>query len=49
MIRSDAGVSGSRHGTPNQRGTRLKWDDLDYEGQMIHLRRVWVGNDLLSN
>jgi integrase len=25
----------------------LKWNDLDYEGQMIHLRRVWVGNELV--
>jgi integrase len=25
----------------------LKWDDLDYERQMIHLRRVWVGNELV--
>ena len=22
----------------------LKWSNLDYERQMIHLRRVWVGN-----
>jgi hypothetical protein len=22
---------------------RLKWNDLDYERQMICLRRVWVG------
>lgn len=27
----------------------LKWDDLDYEGQMINLRRVWVGNDLIDH
>jgi integrase len=26
----------------------LKWGDLDYERQMIHLRRVWVGNDLIE-
>lgn len=25
----------------------LKWCDLDYERQMIHLRRVWVGNELI--
>ena len=25
----------------------LKWSDLDYERQMIHLRRVWVSNDLV--
>jgi integrase len=25
----------------------LKWSELDYEGQMIHLRRVWVGNKLV--
>ncbi|MGB9434110.1 MAG: site-specific integrase [Candidatus Acidiferrum sp.] len=25
----------------------LKWSDLDYERQMIHLRRVWVGNKLV--
>ena len=25
----------------------LKWSDLDYERQMIHLRRVWVGNELV--
>jgi len=25
----------------------LKWCDLDYERQMIHLHRVWVGNDLV--
>jgi integrase len=25
----------------------LKWEDLDYGRQMIHLRRVWVGNDLI--
>jgi integrase len=27
----------------------LKWGDLDYERQMIHLRRVWVGNDLIEH
>ena len=27
----------------------LKWGDLDYERQMIHLRRVWVGNDVGSS
>jgi integrase len=27
----------------------LKWGDLDYERQMIHLRRVWVGNDVIDN
>lgn len=27
----------------------LKWDDLDYERQMIHLRRVWVGNDVVDH
>ena len=26
----------------------LKWNDLDYERQMIHLRRVWVGNDVID-
>ena len=26
----------------------LKWVDLDYEGQMIHLRRAWVGNDVID-
>ena len=25
----------------------LKWSDLDYERQMIHPLRVWVGNDLV--
>jgi integrase len=25
----------------------LKWSDLDYDRQMIHLRRVWVGNELV--
>jgi len=25
----------------------LKWGDLDYERQMIHLGRVWVGNELV--
>jgi integrase len=27
----------------------LKWGDLDYEHQMIHLRRVWVGTDLVEH
>ena len=27
----------------------LKWEDLDYGRQMIHLRRVWVGNDLIDH
>jgi integrase len=27
----------------------LKWSDLDYERQMIQLRRVWVGNDLVPH
>ena len=27
----------------------LKWGDLDYERQMIHLRRVWVGTDLVEH
>jgi integrase len=27
----------------------VKWGDLDYERQMIHLRRVWVGNDLVEH
>ncbi len=27
----------------------LKWGDLDYERQMIHLRRVWVGNDIVEH
>jgi integrase len=27
----------------------LKWSDLDYERQMIHLRRVWVGNELVPH
>jgi integrase len=27
----------------------LKWGDLDYERQMIHLRRVWVGNDVIDH
>jgi integrase len=27
----------------------LKWGDLDYERQMIHLRRVWVGNDVVDH
>src|ERR1019366_9823355 len=26
----------------------LKWGDLDHERQMIHLRRVWVGNDVVE-
>ena len=26
----------------------LKWGDLDYDGKMIHLRRVWVGNDIVE-
>ncbi len=26
----------------------LKWGDLDYERQKIHLRRVWVGNDIVE-
>jgi integrase len=26
----------------------LKWGDLDYERRMIHLRRVWVGNDIVE-
>jgi integrase len=26
----------------------LKWSDLDYKRQMIHLRRVWVGNDVID-
>ena len=26
----------------------LKWGDLDYERQMIHLRRVWVGKDIVE-
>jgi integrase len=26
----------------------LKWGDLDYERQMIHLRRVWVGSDIVE-
>jgi len=25
----------------------LQWGDLDYEHQMIHLRRVWAGNELV--
>jgi integrase len=25
----------------------FKWSDFDYERQMIHLRRVWVGNELV--
>jgi integrase len=27
----------------------LKWGDLDYERRMIHLRRVWVGNDIIEH
>jgi integrase len=27
----------------------LKWSDLDYERQMIHLRRAWVGNELVAH
>jgi integrase len=27
----------------------LKWGDLDYERQMINLRRVWVGNELVAH
>ena len=27
----------------------LKWNDLDYGRQMIHLRRAWVGNDLIDH
>lgn len=27
----------------------LKWSDLDYERQMIQLRRVWVGSDLVEH
>lgn len=27
----------------------LKWGDLDYDGKMIHLTRVWVGNDLVEH
>jgi integrase len=27
----------------------LRWGDLDYERQMIHLRRVWVGNDMIDH
>jgi integrase len=27
----------------------LKWGDLDYERQTIHLRRVWVGNDVVDH
>lgn len=26
----------------------LKWGDLDYERHTIHLRRVWVGNDVID-
>jgi integrase len=26
----------------------LKWSDLDYERSTIHLRRVWVGNDVID-
>jgi hypothetical protein len=24
------------------------WGDIDYERQMIHLRRVWVGKDIVE-
>src|SRR6266404_3924936 len=27
----------------------LRWDDLDYERSTIHLRRVWVGNDVIQH
>ena len=27
----------------------LKWGDLDYDGKMIHLRRAWVGTDLVEH
>jgi integrase len=27
----------------------LKWSDLDYECQMIHLRRVWVGKEVIEH
>jgi integrase len=27
----------------------LKWEDLDYGRQMIHLRRVWVGSDIIHH
>jgi integrase len=27
----------------------LKWNDLDYDRQMINLRRVWVGNDVIDH
>jgi integrase len=27
----------------------LKWEDLDFGRQMIHLRRVWVGNELIDH
>ena len=27
----------------------LKWHDLDYERNTIHLRRVWVGNDVIDH
>jgi integrase len=27
----------------------LTWGDLDYDGKMIHLRRVWVGTDLVEH
>jgi integrase len=27
----------------------LKWNDLDYERRMIHLRRVWVGNNMIDH
>jgi integrase len=26
----------------------LKWGDLDFDRQMIHLRRVWVGKDVVE-
>jgi integrase len=26
----------------------LKWGDLDYKRRMIHLRRVWVGKDIVE-
>jgi integrase len=27
----------------------LRWGDLDYKRQMIHVRRVWVGNDVINH
>ncbi|MCU1340647.1 MAG: integrase family protein [Candidatus Acidoferrum typicum] len=27
----------------------LKWGDLDYKRQMIHLQRIWVGNDVVDH